>query len=405
MASELSFNLATFKWQLLAVTSLILIIHSVFYYLSRFAKKFTLAIVWYSIINNLLFCSTFFFSSGINGPTLLLYTLSFAIIILVVPRRQYIIWIPLNIIFVCSSLVLQYLKPDLFPYAYDNDNERYIHFFFTYLLVISFLYIGTSLLRRNYENERSMAIQRAEAIAVQNQKITEQNIELARLNAEKNRLFSIVAHDLRAPLDSLQGYLEIINDINLGKEEKHELEGKLIHATKNASEMIVNLLYWSKSQMEGIRADIKELNLSDTIKNTIEVQKIVSEKKHITVDYSIDAELKVCADANMLQLVLRNLIQNAIKFTPTGGCISVFVTREKHELTIFVKDSGVGIPREKQKYLFTANAKSTVGTGLERGIGLGLLLCKDFAERMDGKLVFESEVNEGSVFGIRLRSA
>lgn len=402
---ELLFNLLSLKGELLAVTLVILIIHSSFYYLSRFANKFTLAIVWYSIVNNFLFVSTFYFSSGINGPTLLLYTLSFTIIILVAPRKQFYIWIPVNILFVLTSLFLQYMRPELIPAAYSTDSERYVHYFFTYLVVVSFLYLGASSLRSNYENERLIARQRNQAIDEQNQKILEQNKELAHLNSEKNRLFSIVAHDLRAPLDIVQSYLEIINGVDLSTSEKNHIENKLINATKSASEMLSNLLYWAKSQMEGISAEIKVLNLFDTIKNTLDVQKEVAEKKGISFDCAVSSGLNVYADANMLQLVVRNLIQNAIKFTDPGGAVFVSASREEDRVLISVRDSGVGIPLTQQPYLFTTNAKSTAGTDNERGTGLGLVLCKDFAAKMQAELIFNSNEHAGSTFGILLKEA
>ncbi len=150
--------------------------------------------------------------------------------------------------------------------------------------------------------------------------------------------------------------------------------------------------------MEGVNVNLVEVSLIEALNSTLEMQKIHALKKDIILSFSISPDLVVVADVDMLQLVLRNLISNAIKFTPSGGEISVTATAVFQECKINVIDNGSGIPEEKQHKIFSIKSEPTYGTNNEKGVGLGLVLCKEFIERQDGRIAFESNKGEGSTF-------
>jgi two-component system sensor histidine kinase/response regulator len=209
---------------------------------------------------------------------------------------------------------------------------------------------------------------------------------------------SIISHDLRTPLINIQSYLELLNEDELDSEQRPALEKDLLTATNSTMAMLSNLLQWSKSQMQGPSVNLLQLNLLSILKSTLEMGEIQAGKKSITFNYHIGHNINVIADSDMLQLVIRNLISNAIKFTPEGGIINIDTQLEQHECKITVKDSGKGIAPQVQEKIFSITTEPEYGTNNERGAGLGLLLCKEFIERQGGRIEFKSVVGQGSAF-------
>jgi two-component system sensor histidine kinase/response regulator len=211
---------------------------------------------------------------------------------------------------------------------------------------------------------------------------------------------SIIAHDLRGPLSNIQNYLELVSEYGLDKEEREVVEGDLLKVTQSTLNMLSKLLIWSKSQMDGVTVRLSDVNLSEALKNTLEMERILALKKDITLTYAIDPAINVVADSDMLQLVVRNLVSNAIKFTPRGGKVDVSTQIVMHECKIGITDNGKGIPAEQQGDIFSLKARSTFGTDNEKGVGLGLPLCKEFTEQQGGRIGFESAAGAGSTFFI-----
>lgn len=215
----------------------------------------------------------------------------------------------------------------------------------------------------------------------------------------------MISHDLRAPLNSIQGYLELLSDGMLGDIDKAKIEKELLNHTRQTQDMLFNLLSWSKSQLSGSNADLQPLNFYSTVSGTLDMMATVANKKGITLTNAIDRGVNVKADADMLQLVVRNLVHNAIKFTGDKGLISINAYTEDNQCLISIKDNGMGIPEEKQKDIFSLKIRSAQGTGKERGIGLGLFLCRQLIELQDGRIWFTSKPGNGSEFMLALPSA
>jgi signal transduction histidine kinase len=225
-----------------------------------------------------------------------------------------------------------------------------------------------------------------------------QKNQLEKSDAEKNKLMSIISHDMRAPLINIQGYLQLLNEKELDSPQRPAIEHDLLVATNSTMEMLTNLLQWSRSQMEGPTVNLATINLLNIIKSTLDMAKTQADKKGIDLNYTIDPGVTVVADKDMLQLVVRNLISNAIKFTPPGGIININTQLIQHECKIIVSDNGKGIDRSKQEKIFSINTEPGLGTNNEKGVGLGLLLCKEFIERQGGRIGFESVFGKGSSF-------
>lgn len=370
------------------------------YYRSRFQRKIRSSIIITAILADLIFVVNYFYNAGINGPTDMMMGLSILLIIAITPHKQHKIWLSLNIAIVLALHVIQYYRPQWVPNNYQARADEFFDKTSAYIVVVILIYYTIKYIRRKYDYERLKAEEKTRAVEDQNQYILMQNEQLEQINTEKNKLMSIIAHDLRAPLSNIQNYLELVSAYGLDKEEREVVEGDLLKVTQNTLNMLSKLLIWSKSQMDGVVVKLSDINLLDTLKNTLELERSLALKKEISLTYKIDPTVTVVADSDMLQLVMRNLVSNAIKFTPAGGTITINTKIVMNECKLEIKDSGKGIAYEQQGDIFSLKAKSTFGTNNEKGVGLGLLLCKEFTEQQGGRIGFESTPGIGSTFFI-----
>lgn len=228
------------------------------------------------------------------------------------------------------------------------------------------------------------------------------NDKIKLLNAEKDKFFSIIAHDLRGPLGGLIGLTEIIMDDSqyFTPNQKKELIINLSHSALNTFNLLENLLEWSQMQLGNTAFKPQMLGLKEVLNECAKIVNDSAKNKAIKIAVEIDNEQKIFADTNMLQTVIRNLVSNAIKFTPTGGKVTISACLEgNNTVLIAVKDTGIGMSNEMLDNLFRKDAKNNrPGTEGEPSTGLGLLLCKEFIEKHGGKIWVESEEGKGSVF-------
>jgi len=242
-------------------------------------------------------------------------------------------------------------------------------------------------------------------IKSQSDTIHEANSELTKLNETKDKILSIIGHDLRNPFNVISGFSDILlaDYRNLPQEEIEMYLQFISESSHNGNSLLENLLQWSRTQTGCIRFKPVNLNLLSVVTGIVEYLKGDASKKHITVQVLIDPVLIVVVDENMIKTILRNLLSNAIKFTEQNGRISIVSSITPDYVEICVSDSGVGIPEEQIPLLFNINTNlSTRGTSYEKGTGLGLILCKEFVDKHNGKIWVESEMGLGSQFKFTL---
>jgi signal transduction histidine kinase/ligand-binding sensor domain-containing protein len=235
----------------------------------------------------------------------------------------------------------------------------------------------------------------------QAEKLEENNKQLTMLNATKDRLFSIIAHDLRNPFQTISGFSELLlKSYNKMPEEKLEKFLGIINSSSETGYILLeNLLQWSRSQTGTIFFDAIELNLLTIVEENNNFLEGQAQRKNITIQTDIGASVFIKADENMVKTILRNIVSNAIKFTPDNGIIMISSILARPFVEITVSDSGIGIAEEKLKLLFKQDTNfSTQGTAKETGTGLGLILCKEFVEKHRGTIRVESSVGKGSKF-------
>ncbi|MDO8896949.1 MAG: PocR ligand-binding domain-containing protein, partial [Bacteroidales bacterium] len=234
------------------------------------------------------------------------------------------------------------------------------------------------------------------------ERLTFNEAQLRELNATKDKLFSIIAHDLRSPFSSIINLSDMLLNSIQAKEsfEEQELYAEnLRYSSKRAYDLLINLLEWSRSQAGKIQFSPYILGLKTEVAESMELYMDVAQQKSIIFEQSVPSRTLVHADKPMLQTILRNLISNAIKFTMPGGSVNITAESTRNEVIVSVKDTGIGIPKEMIDELFVLGKETgRSGTGDEPSSGLGLLLCKDFVEKHGGRIWVESEEGKGSTF-------
>jgi signal transduction histidine kinase len=245
----------------------------------------------------------------------------------------------------------------------------------------------------------------AHELSMLNARITESEEQLRELNASKDKFFSIISHDLKNPFTALVGLAEIIaTDIDtLTQEELQKFATHIHRSAKGLYSLLENLLQWSRIQTGRIKFTPESCVLNEIIEDVSNLLEINAVNKHIELKRDLESGILVMIDKEMIQTVLRNLISNAIKFTNDGGTVTVATRRKDDYIEVSVRDNGVGMPEEDIEKLFRIDVHhSTVGTGKEKGTGLGLILCKEFVEKHGGDITVESKPGEGSLFRFTL---
>jgi signal transduction histidine kinase len=265
----------------------------------------------------------------------------------------------------------------------------------------------TLLLKNNPAIQMEVTDSLIETIALQNQMekelaqknklIEEQKEELEKTINIKNRFFSLIAHDLRSPLSSLSLYLNLlINSDLLSKQEISEFATDLKKSVNNVNDMLDNLLNWAISKTDEWSIKPKTYDLNNSIAAVLELYQHVAAQKKITLTNN-SKPLKVFADENSVDVVLRNLVSNAIKYTNKGGHVIVSLEEKEEYIIVSVKDNGIGMDAKIKQKLFSHETKNLLrGTDNEKGTGLGLILSKEFAEKNNGFLKFESSPDKGT---------
>jgi signal transduction histidine kinase len=257
----------------------------------------------------------------------------------------------------------------------------------------------------NLKYQKDQLIMRNDDLEKKNEHINRQSKDLKELSATKDKLFSIIAHDLRSPFNSILGLSELLRDnIRIYSVEKSiEFLSSINSTAERTLVLLDNLLVWAKIQTRQIDFTPQRLKLKPVIQGIIDLLESSATIKNITLNYEQSEDIVIEADPNMFQTILRNLIQNAIKFTGSGGRVDIsFISEEKH-VAITVADNGIGMNEQTRNKLFRKNAHFTAtGTAHERGSGLGLILCKEFVKTHGGKIWVESESGKGSRFTFTL---
>ncbi len=276
--------------------------------------------------------------------------------------------------------------------------KNLIYFTVVLLLLISIFAI---LVYKGFRTNKKLVSE----LRLSNKMIEEKNQSLEKLVAVKDKIFSIISHDLKTPIVSLNNSLEVMKN----EAVKKELKKKALESSKqqldNTIHLLNNLLDWAKNQMDVIKSQNEMVNICDSIHQNLKLIEQAAKEKEISLSVKCDKGLAVIADNELINLVLRNLLTNAVKFTPRNGQIKVAATSINGSIKISVTDSGIGISiPDQEKILSTDKFLKKYGTDFETGSGIGLKLCLDYIKYMNGELTIESEPEKGSTFSFTIPS-
>lgn len=303
-----------------------------------------------------------------------------------------------------------------FQFQLEVNGDLYL---FNHLIAIIFIFFGLFLVKKENQNYQLSILERNWQLHQQNVEIEKQRItladnadllnkqarELRDLNNLKNKLFSVIAHDLKSPMYALRNIFHNIEKYDLPAEDVKAMVPDVMKDLTYTTTLMENLLQWAKCQMQTLEVSLSSVNVSEIADDVFKQLKSQADLKNIRLVNNIKKSALVIAQHDMIQLVLRNLVSNAIKFTPQNGCVQIGIESGCDVVEVFVKDSGIGLSVANLDKISHNEFFTTRGTGSEKGTGLGLMLCKEFLAKNNGTLHITSEEGVGSRFSFTLRRA
>ena len=322
------------------------------------------------------------------------------------------------IIFAFTLSLLCYFRVFVFPkdYSYFLAQTNFSFYVFNHVIAAAFIFYALFLIKkentqyqfnilRNYRelHRINLEMQKQKAEIDEKARLLEQQThKLTELNTLKNKLFSVISHDLKTPLYALRNLFRSVQQYDLPGEEIKLFIPDVVNDLNYTTGLMENLLLWAKSQMQINVIHPQLLEVSELIKEASDLLRLQAHSKQIYVNFKTENPIYIYADKDMISLVVRNLLSNAIKFTPPKGSIQIGALEKGPLVEIFVKDTGMGMKPEVINQLFRNNYFTTKGTADESGTGIGLMLCKDFLNKNGGNIHVSSEVGKGSIFSFTL---
>lgn len=344
------------------------------YVLSRYKNRTNLSRSIQLVLSYALFVVNYLANSGIDGSGMLSFAIFYFLTIVTTPQKQHFFWTVLILITIFGTVYFEYQYPEMVQNTYATKKDRFIDIGSTLAVSFVLTLLGLSYIITNYTIEKNRALQKAN--------------DLKTLNDQKNKLISIISHDYNAPLRNIRNYLKIWREQSMNEEIRDLLEKELTSVTTNTQNLLLNLLSWSRNNMDKTDVHILPVAVIDTLSDTLNVYTEIANDKSITLTHTVGKDVIVLADFDLLEIVLRNLVSNAIKFTPEGGSVAIGAEESGDQWEIYVTDSGIGISPDKEYLLFHHNFPPSYGTKREKGTGIGLTICYEFVQSMNGVISF-----------------
>jgi two-component system, sensor histidine kinase and response regulator len=293
-------------------------------------------------------------------------------------------------------------------------------YLFNHLIAIVFIFFGLFLIKKENQNyqlsilesnrqlhQQNIEIEQHQITLAENAELmNKQALELQDLNNLKNKLFSVIAHDLKSPMYALRNIFHNIEKYDVPADDVKAMIPEVMKDLNYTTTLMENLLQWAKCQMQTLEVRLNSVNVRHIANDVFNHLKSQAELKNIRLINNIKKDVMVEAQEDMIQLVLRNLVSNAIKFTPENGCVQMGIEKNGSDaIEVFVKDSGIGLSPDNLDKISHNEYFTTRGTSSEKGTGLGLMLCKEFLTKNNGALRITSEEGVGSRFSFTLHKA
>jgi len=296
-------------------------------------------------------------------------------------------------------------------YNYQLHMTNFFLYLFNQVTAIVFIFYTLFLIKKESNLYQFGILATNKALVEKNEKIEKQKAEIEQkakeldeLNSLKNKLFSVISHDMKTPMYALRNLFRSMQQMDMSGKEIKAIIPDVVNDLNYTTGLMENLLHWVKNQMHSARVFPDELDLGEVTDEAIHIHQLQAATKKITVIPQVEGSARVVADRDMITLVFRNLLSNAIKYTPERGSIIIRLIHEPPCCRVCVIDTGIGMDQDTLARIRENSYYSTDGTASESGTGLGLMLCRDFLAKNGGKLLIESEPGKGSVFSFTLPS-
>lgn len=362
-------------------------------------RPFHWSLAGFIVVSSLAIFTKYVLSGQGESPVLFGLIIPFLLLSIVLEKRSFTLIITL---FLAITLSIAYigLPPKSMPPLPENLTALIILIYFTGILNV--LVVGAIYMKNDYIRSQRRFAEYLHNLKEKQKSLKKGNQQLKNASEQKDRLFSIIGHDLRNPLSSFEGYLDLILEEENGSKtpEENEILQELLSLTKQSRTLLDNLLEWGKRDSN---PEFSPIPIHPSIEAALNTLSPIARKKNIQLELLLDApQTRIVGDKNMLTMIVRNLVSNAIKFTHEGGTIKVRSYTHQDSITLEVEDNGVGMSPEQAQQLFTPQRQIRQGTAQEQGIGLGLILCKEYTQKMKGQITCTSIPDKGTCFKIIL---
>lgn len=365
------------------------------YYNSRFRKRFKNSYFLFGIICYLVIALNFYFNDGLAGPSAYVLLMFHIIMMVLSSKKLASFWILYNVIVFSALLYVGVFYPEWIPNNYLDKQHQFWDHFITYSVSVVGIFAIIFTIKRFYKLQK----EQNERKSLQ---LLQVNHMLQNSNEQKNKVIALISHDIRSPLNTIEGLLEIARAGAMSGEELSEVMKELLNITSNTTKMLDNILEWASFEMRDKALNITESDVKSAFESVLAVYLTLASHKEIAFSINYKDNPVIRTDIGRVILVIRNLLQNAIKFTPTGGSITFEVQQMGEKVAISVSDTGVGLTTDQLESLFLLDVKSTYGTEREKGTGLGLYLSAENAKKIGGEIAVRSEEGKGTTFTFML---
>jgi two-component system, sensor histidine kinase and response regulator len=327
-----------------------------------------------------------------------LFFIFYAVLAVFFLQKAWHVFLSVTFSLLCFSLVYV-VKHD---YTFVMADINYSFYVLNHVLSLLFIFGGLFLIKKENIDYQAEILSSNEELNAYNIEIEKQKEELTELNNLKNKLFSVISHDIRTPLYGLRNLFKSFHEIDLPAEEIKQMLPDVVKDLTSSTDLMENLLQWAKSQMKGEQVAFEIVDLNKVIADMLSVLRLQAESKKIELVFHRNTAALVFADRGMMETVVRNLISNAIKFTPAAGGVTVNVEESGELIDVSITDTGIGMSEETIAKVLKEEYFTTNGTANESGTGLGLMICKDFIKKNGSTLSVNSKPGNGTTFRFSL---
>ncbi|WP_320004909.1 sensor histidine kinase [Shiella aurantiaca] len=380
----------------MAVLYLLLLLYSRSIYTLPTTSLYAFLVISYPFLIML-----WFFNAGLSGPISHIMISFLLSVLIIFPKQQHLPLVIINTLVLLGVIGLEYYNPDWVT-GYPSRSVQFLDFMLTLSFVAVFMGALIRALLTNYDHEKQSAMQLTAAVIKESEEVNRQNENLQQINQLKDKLFATISHDLRSPINSLKGTLTLLQSGTLSQEEIVKLSSSISERLYHTSNLMENLLSWANTQLKSQNISPQEVNVLQVAKECAQLFEHQIDQKELTLQLNIDDTHFAYADKEMFQSVIRNLLSNSLKFSYPKGIVRIESLQNGKSVTISISDTGKGMSKDQVSKLFGKQHFSTEGTQQEKGVGLGLMLTREFVQRNHGSIQVESQEEQGSTFIITL---